>query len=232
MDNPVDKVDNSAKRHIFSHSGAVVGLFARQPVPGQVKTRLTPPLTAEQACRLYQSALLETVAQLRACGMTLVICYDGALDWFRDAFPGVPLLRQVGDDLGARMRHAVEALFEGGAGPVLLAGSDSPDLPAALLEEVLVQLRFRDAAVVPCRDGGYALVGLRKPVTALFEEVPWSTSRVMAATRRRARRLGLSLHETAVWHDLDELDDLRRLVVRSPQSLTARHILRELHELL
>jgi rSAM/selenodomain-associated transferase 1 len=228
----VDKVDNSANSHIFSQTGPVIGLFAKQPVPGQVKTRLTPPLSAEQACQLYLAALRETVAQLRNTAVQLIICYAGQREWFRAAFPGLPLLAQVGDGLGARMSHAVQALFVAGAGPVLLAGSDSPDLPVSLLEEVLAKLPKTDIAVIPCHDGGYALIGMRQPTTELFNGIPWSSARVLAVTRQRCRQLGLRLYETAAWHDLDELEDLRRLVIRSPCSETAGHIVRELGELL
>ena len=232
VDNSVEKVDNSANSHIFSQSGPVIGLFAKQPVPGQVKTRLSPPLSAEQACLLYQIALQETAAQFLSAGIPLVICYTGSRDWFSETFPGLPLLAQVGDDLGERMSNAVQALFAVGAGPVLLAGSDSPDLPMALINQVVTQLQATDVATVPCRDGGYAIVGMRRPKTELFEGIPWSTSRVLAATRHRCRLLGLTYHETECWDDLDELADLRQLVARSPESQTARHIITALSELL
>ena len=232
MDNPVNKVDNSANSHIINHSGPVIGLFAKQPLPGQVKTRLTPPLSADQACLLYRVALQESVAQLISTGVALVLCYAGRRDWFSAAFPGLPLLAQIGDDLGVRMSGAVQKLFAAGGGPVLLAGSDSPDLPLALVEQALAQLQETDVVTVPCHDGGYALVGMRRPITELFDGVPWSTSRVLEATRQRCRELGLSYHETACWDDLDELADLRRLVSRSPESQTARHIVSDLSELL
>jgi len=232
VDNPVDKVDNSANSCIFSHSGPVIGLFAKQPVPGQVKTRLTPPLTADQASRLYLEALRESVSRLLAAGLPLVICYAGQRDWFRAEFPGLPLLPQVGTDLGRRMEHTVRALFAAGAGPVLLAGSDCPDLPLPLLKQALKQLHDNDAAVIPCRDGGYVLVGMRRPTTELFADIPWSSSRVLEVTRQRSRQLGLTLYETESWHDLDELADLQRLVTRSPDTQTARHIVKELEALL
>jgi len=228
----VDKVDNSAVSHIFNQSGPVIGLFAKQPVPGQVKTRLTPPLTAEQASRLYLEALRESVSQLLATELPLVICYAGQRDWFSAEFPGQPLLPQVGSDLGSRMEHAVRALFASGAGPVLLAGSDCPDLPLPFLKQVLKQLQENDAAVIPCRDGGYVLVGMRRPTTELFTDIPWSSSRVLEVTRQRSRQLGLTLYETESWHDLDELADLQRLVIRSPETLTARHVIKELEALL
>lgn len=232
VDNSVGKVDNSANSHIFSHSGPVIGLFAKEPVPGQVKTRLMPALSADQACLLYLVALQETVTRFLSAGLPLVICYAGRREWFSKTFPGVQLLAQTGDNLGLRMSNVVQALFVVGASPVLLAGSDSPDLPVPLVEQVLLQLQKKDVVTVPCQDGGYAIVGLRQPTTELFDEIPWSTSRVLEATRQRSQLLGLTYYQTAYWDDLDELADLKRLVTRSPESQTARHVVSELNELL
>lgn len=232
VDNPVDKVDNSSNKRKFNHPEPVVGLFARQPVPGQVKTRLTPPLSADRACRLYHVSLQETVQRLLATGIPLAICYAGRHDWFCEAFPGVPLFAQAGADLGERMGNAVQALFAAGAGPVLLAGTDSPDLPIPLLYQILLQLKNTDVAFVPCQDGGYAVVGMRRPTTQLFAGIPWSTSGVMVASRQRCQQLGLSYYESESWYDLDEPADLQQLVMRSPESQTARHLVSVLSELL
>ena len=230
MDNPVDKVDNSLNSNIFNHSGPVVGLFAKEPVAGLVKTRLSPALTAEQACWLYQTSLCETVKRLLAADLSLVLCYDGRRAWFAEAFPGLPLLAQVGDSLGDRMSNAVQELFRHLDGPVLLAGSDSPDLPIGLVDQVLHALWETDVVTIPCRDGGYVVVGLRRSTTELFTGIPWSTSGVLQATRQACLRLGLSYVETEEWYDLDEIEDLRQLVKRSPETATARHLLAELQE--
>jgi rSAM/selenodomain-associated transferase 1 len=232
VDNSVDKVDKSANSYIFSHSGPIIGLFAKEPIPGQVKTRLTPPLSPNQACLLYRIALQEMVEQFLVAGLPLAICYAGRREWFSEAFPALPLFEQVGDGLGVRLSNAVQALFAAGAGPVLLAGSDSPDLPMPLVDEALAQLQTTDVVTVPCRDGGYAIVGLRRPTTELFAEIPWSTPQVLEATRQRSQLLGLTYHETEPWHDLDEFADLQQLVARSPESQTARHVVAELSELL
>ena len=232
VDNSVDKVDNSANRRFFSHSGAIIGLFAKEPVPGRVKTRLTPQLTPEQACRLYTRALQETVAMLQSTGAALVLCYAGERAWFEQNYPGLPLLAQQGENLGMRMANAVGELFDAGGGPVLLSGSDNPDLPVTFVRQVVARLQDVDVATVPCRDGGYAVVGLRRPTTEVFAEIPWSTEQVLSATRRRCQELGLTYFETEAWSDLDELDDLRLLVKRSPHSTTAQYVVRELGELL
>jgi rSAM/selenodomain-associated transferase 1 len=230
VDNPVEKVDNSLNSNIFDHSGPIIGLFAREPVAGRVKTRLSPALTAEQACWLYQTALYETVNRLLAADLPLMLCYDGRREWFAEAFPGQPLLAQVGDSLGHRMSNAVQELFRHCEGPVLLAGSDSPDLPISLLEQVLQSLQEKDVATIPSCDGGYVVVGLQRPSTELFAGIPWSTSGVLQATRQACQRLDLSYIETDEWYDLDEIDDLRQLVTRSPETATARYLLAELQE--
>ncbi len=114
------------------------------------------------------------------------------------------------------MSNAVHELFAASGGPVLLAGSDSPDLPLRLVEEAIDHLQRSDVVIVPCRDGGYAIIGLRQPTTELFIDIPWSTPAVLEATRRRCRELGLSYHETAGWDDLDDMADLQRLVAAIP----------------
>lgn len=227
MDNPVEKVDNSLNSHLFDQSAAVLGLFAKEPVAGQVKTRLSPALTAEQACHLYRISLCETVKRLLSLQRPLVICYAGQRKWFRDNFPDLPLLAQKGDDLGERMGNATQELFQLHDGPVLLTGSDSPDLPINLVDQVLQTLRGTDVATIPCHDGGYVAIGLRRPSKELFVGIPWSSSGVLQATRQACLRLGLSYHETDAWYDLDEIDDLRQLVIRSPDTATARHLLAE-----
>ncbi len=226
----MEKVDNSLNSNIFNHSGPVIGLFAKEPVAGRVKTRLSPALTAEQACCLYQTSLCETVNRLLAANLPLVLCYDGRREWFAETFPGLPLLVQVGDGLGDRMGHAVQELFRHCDGPVLLAGSDSPDLPLNRVDQVLQSLQENDVATIPCRDGGYVVVGLRQPTTELFAGIPWSTSGVLQATRQACQSLGLSYVETEEWYDLDEIDDLRQLLIRSPETATALHLLAELQE--
>ena len=232
VDNPVGKVDNSAKSNIFSHSGPVIGLFAKQPIAGQVKTRLTPPLTDQQACQLYAVALRETLERLLDAGFPLVLCYAGERSWFAEKFPDVPLLEQHGDGLAARMANAVDELLMNGAGAVLLCGSDSPDLLIGLAAEALALLQNADVVTVPCSDGGYAMIGVRQASAGLFSGVPWSTADVQQAFRQRSRELGFSYRETSGWHDLDDVDDLRKLVRRSPESQTGRYVVAQLGELL
>ena len=111
MENPVDKVDKSRKRRELSLHGPVLGLFAKQPRAGQVKTRLIAPLTAIEARELYHAALAESVTGFASSPATVVICGAGRSRWFARTFPDVPFLAQGRGDLGARLRRAVAALF-------------------------------------------------------------------------------------------------------------------------
>ena len=228
----MDKVDNSAKSNLFSHSGPVIGLFAKQPLAGQVKTRLTPPLTEQQACQLYSIALRETIERFLDAGLPLVLCYAGERHWFAENFPGVALVEQHGDGLAARMANAVDELFQYGAKAVLLCGSDSPDLPVGLAVEAFELLQHVDIVTVPCCDGGYVMIGARQAKTGVFFDIPWSTEEVQQTFRERSKALGLTYQETSAWHDLDEIEDLRQLIKRSPESKAGRYVAKQLAQLL
>ena len=215
MENPVDKVDNFPLGQSLPNRGPVIGIFAKQPVAGRVKTRLTPPLRPEEACALYRTALQETVARFSCGPAAPVLCCAGRRSWFACTFPGVPLLPQGRGNLGARLVRATAALFAAGGGPVAVAGADSPDLPLSLISAAFAALSDAEAAVIPCQDGGYALLALRRPAPALFAGIPWSTAEVLAATQQRATELGLRLATIGAWDDVDDLPSLHRLLARS-----------------
>jgi glycosyltransferase A (GT-A) superfamily protein (DUF2064 family) len=180
-------------------------------------------LSPGQARALYRIALQETVIRLASVPAGLVLCCAGRQAWFRRFFPHLPRLPQGGGALGARLARATSALFTAGGGPVAVTGSDSPDLPLALVDAAFAALESADVAAVACRDGGYALLALRRPSPGLFVGIPWSTGGVLAATRQRATENGLQLVTVGDWDDLDDLAALSRLVSRSPGCMTAHH---------
>jgi rSAM/selenodomain-associated transferase 1 len=228
----VDKVDNLPNRQRLELNGPVLGLFAKQPRAGQVKTRLVPPLTPKEARELYRVALQESVSAFAGAPAALVLCCSGRRRWFSRAFPGVPLCPQGRGDLGIRLTRVTTALFAAGATPVAVAGSDSPDLPPALIEAAFAALDSAEVAAIPSRDGGYALLALRRPVPELFTAIPWSTAGVLACTRDRATALGLRFKTVGGWDDLDDLPALQRLLQRSPGCATARHAFAHLGRIL
>jgi rSAM/selenodomain-associated transferase 1 len=224
VENPVDNVDNQPKSRALYGRGPVLGIFAKQPLAGRVKTRLIPPLTPGEARELYRTALQETVVSLATVPASLVLCCAGRRSWFARAFPGVPLLSQGRGDLGARLKRVTTALFAAGGEVVAVVGSDSPDLPPVLVKEAFAALKRVDVAAIAAEDGGYALLALRRPVPGLFVDIPWSSAGVLAATEARAAALGLRMAMVGRWDDLDDLASLRRLLVRSPHCATAHHV--------
>jgi rSAM/selenodomain-associated transferase 1 len=196
-----------------------VAVFARAPVAGAAKTRLIPMLGAEGAASLHGALLSRTlgvVSRARAEGheigeVTLCCAPDTSHPVFtacREEF-GIALLSQAEGDLGRRMR----ATFEAGPLPLLLIGSDCPVLTPELLRECAAEvLGGRDAVFLPAEDGGYGLVGLSRPAPRIFENIAWSTARVMEETRQRLREAGLAWSEPATIWDVDRPADVERLI--------------------
>jgi rSAM/selenodomain-associated transferase 1 len=132
---------------------------------------------------------------------------DATLGFARDA--GVDVREQRGADLGARMAHAFEATLDGRR-PMLLIGTDCPAQTVDDLHAALRALDDADAVLQPAEDGGYVLIGMKRPLPVLFEEIDWGTASVLASTRRRAATHGIALAEIAECWDLDRSDDLDR----------------------
>jgi uncharacterized protein len=190
-----------------------VAVLAKAPVAGFAKTRLVPALGTEGAARLQERLIARAVATACAATVgpvTLWATPDENHAVFRSLakHSDIALRRQCDGDLGARMLAAVAAAD----GPALVIGTDCPALTAEHLRLAAVVLRSgTDAVVLPAEDGGYVLIGLRRPQPALFADMRWSTPQVMEETRRRLRSLGLSWQEPATLWDLDVPEDLVRL---------------------
>jgi len=197
-------------------------IFAKEPRPGQVKTRLTPPLSPENAARLYRCFLediLEEMARLPGLSLALAYTPDTALNFFKELTPaGVILFPQEGPGLGERLVHAFDRGFAANLGTVLVRNSDSPDLPG---ESMLAAARALDSGQAdlvlgPSPDGGYYLVGLNAPRPELFREMNWSTPGVLPETLARAANLSLTVHLLPAWPDIDTLGDLQTFIQRPP----------------
>ncbi|MDJ0786828.1 MAG: TIGR04282 family arsenosugar biosynthesis glycosyltransferase [Myxococcota bacterium] len=195
--------------------GAALVVFAKEPVPGQVKTRLSPPLTPEQAAALYAEMLadvLDTSARwARAHSLSPFLSLHPGEAAGRVPHPETFRIEpQVGVGLAERMENAAAARFAEGYGPVLLRGSDSPALGEATLEAALHALTRHDVVLCPDRDGGYNLVGLSRPTPGLFDH-PMSTGSVLADTIANARRAGRTHQVLEPGFDIDTIEDLERL---------------------
>ena len=200
---------------------AVVLVFARAPLPGRAKTRLVPALGAWGAARL-QARL--TARTLQVAGAFPVQLHGTSRHgYFRSL--RVPFLAQRGDDLGARMHHAVvRALRRHRA--AIVVGTDCPVLGARDLKRAAALLRGHDAVLAPAEDGGYALIGLRKPCAALFSGIPWGTEKVYEETVKKLNDAGLRWKALRTVWDLDRPEDLERLRSRRFSSGSRRAVRR------
>lgn len=204
-------------------SEGVLVVFAKAPQGGRVKTRLCPPLEPEEAADLYACMLddvLETsarVARLLALEAILTVDPPEACEAMACRAPSAfQVVRQCGADLSARMTHAVAQCAAGGARRILLRGSDSPALPATTLEAAMRALEGADLVACPDPDGGYSVIGLRRPVPGLFDHA-MSHAHVLEQTLERARAAGLSHALLEPCFDLDTAEDLVRLAARRAQ---------------
>jgi rSAM/selenodomain-associated transferase 1 len=189
-------------------------IVAKQPIPGWVKTRLFPKLSPEAAADLYRCFLQDRIQEVKSFkGVDRAIAYtpEDAKETFASlASDGFELFAQQGKHLGERLNNIFLEKLPQGYKAVSIVDSDSPDLPKSLINESFELLLSRQADIVlgPCYDGGYYLVGMRKPHPELFRNIPWSTENVLSVTLEKARKMGLNVKLLSVWNDLDTFEDL------------------------
>ena len=192
-----------------------VVIIAKAPVPGFAKTRLIPALGAAGAAALARRMLDHVLGEALAADVGSVeLCVTpepGDAGWRRFTVPrGVDWSAQGDGDLGRRMARAAERSLARGE-PVLLIGSDCPQLDATTLRAAAALLDGHDACLAPTHDGGYVLLGLRRPCPAVFEDLPWSTAQVRELTLQRLQAAGLSVALLPTLRDIDEPADLQYL---------------------
>ncbi len=218
----------ASRLHLQRAESALV-IFAKAPVPGQVKTRLCPPLTPDEAATLHGSFVLDTLERTK----TAVTKFHLPMDRFLACAPaaahvffkimeerhGVQLMDQVGDNLGVRMAQVFSTIFSRGYKQVLIVGTDVPTLPLTHYQQALSLLTEHDLVLGPAQDGGYYLIGLTRPQPDLFRNMPWSTERVLSLTRQKADALGLKTALLSTWRDIDTIDDLRALIDECRQDM-------------
>ncbi|MDD5410433.1 MAG: TIGR04282 family arsenosugar biosynthesis glycosyltransferase [Methylobacter sp.] len=199
----------------YKYPDAVLMIFCKAPIPGQVKTRLIPELTAEQAAELHIELSIKTLqraVQSNLCPVQLWCTPTTGHDFFTASKTAYPLVlkQQQGADLGDRMHRAFcSALAD--YSHALLMGCDCPSLTERDLEETLTVLNQENEVVLaPAEDGGYVLIGLNQPHPELFDNMPWGTARVLAQTRDRIEHYKLRHHELSKQWDLDTPEDLIR----------------------
>lgn len=195
------------------NSGTVLGLFARAPRLGEVKTRLAAEIGPAAALAAYRDMLVRSLARFADVAERRVVVFTpaDADDEFAALAPQWERLAQCEGELGARLRAFFAGAFAAGADRVVCLGVDSPSLPADFIRHALNGLSRDDVALGPTQDGGYYLVGLSRFTDAPFDRIDWGGPRVFEQTMRRCRDAGLSITRSPEWYDVDTAADLRRL---------------------
>jgi len=197
----------------MQHNSNALIVVAKRPTPGKTKTRLSPPLTPELASALYESFLFDTLDQMRQVADSHhVIAYLDEPDYFKRLAPDFELTPQEGDDLGERLDHALTSYLSRGYQHAVIMDSDSPTLPADYLSQAFhVLSEGADVVLGPCDDGGYYLIGIKRPAPRLLREVHMSTPTVATETIALAKDEGLNLISLPTWYDVDDAASLYRL---------------------
>jgi rSAM/selenodomain-associated transferase 1 len=186
-------------------------VVAKQPTPGQTKTRLCPPLTHAQAAELYTCFLSDTLDMMRR--VTNVVCLIGYLPenaqaYFRQLAPDMNLILQHGNSLGERLDSLLRATLNNGYQQAVIMDSDSPTLPVNYINKAFEQLASADVVFGPTHDGGYYLIGAKQPQPKLVRQVQMSTPHVLSDTVKLAEAIGLTFSLLPVWYDVDNISDL------------------------
>jgi uncharacterized protein len=196
-----------------------VGIFCKTPAAGLSKTRLSPPLRAEECAALSACFIRDLAATVRTLTLDgdvagyAVYTPAGSEKTLRGLIPDhFGLLLQCEGDLGARLLRATADLLSLGHAGAILLNADSPTLPGAILRAAVDAVRGNDAVVLsPAADGGYTLIGLAKAHAHVFAGIPWSTDAVHRLTVARAREIGLPVIDLPGWYDVDDAQTLRLL---------------------
>jgi uncharacterized protein len=241
---PVRILDSTVPTHI-ARCTCALAVMTKAPQAGQVKTRLVPPLTPNEAAELNKCFLRDTAAAISnatanndACGIA-VYTPVGAEPTYTGVLPAdFSLLPQRGDKFGERLFHAAADLFKCGFESVCLIDSDSPTIPAENFSQAVKLLQRPGDRIVlgPCDDGGYYLIGLKESHKELFERIDWSTERVLNQTMQRAVNIGIDVKLLQTGYDVDDAASLRRLcnelLASSSNDSVAPHTRKFLSELI
>jgi rSAM/selenodomain-associated transferase 1 len=212
----------SARRNPAVTDKCAMGIMIKAPQAGFSKTRLSPPLSLEEAASISRCFLKDTTAAIDALsqedpfvsGVAIYTPVGSEAD-FAELLPrSFKMIAQRDGGFGTRLLGAAEDLFSVGFSAVCLIDSDSPTLPFHCLRDVSTFLKEpKDRMVIgPCWDGGYYLLGLRHAHTRLFEDINWNTDRVYGETVERSKEINLPAIILPAWYDVDDQLSLNRLL--------------------
>ena len=186
-------------------------LFARDPILGKVKTRLSSFLEEDVILKLYTCFLQETlynIRQVENVDRFVGVAPSNESGFFTGTLGSdIRIFVQEGENLGDKMRGAIQDRFVEGYERVVIIGSDSPSLPVAYICRAMGS--DKDMVLGPSTDGGYCLIGMRRKVVEVFKDVTWGTETVLQETCEHLVQNGASLELLPVWYDVDTPEDLK-----------------------
>jgi rSAM/selenodomain-associated transferase 1 len=201
----------------FQRTPNALVILTKAPQPGESKTRLVPPLSYAEAADLARALLLDQLQNIATFdGARLFIAFtpETAAGFFEGFIAqGFTCFAQRGQSLGECMSHAFEHLFASGFENIILIGSDLPTLPVKIFQQAYAELEKSAVDVVlgPSADGGYYLIGMNRMITAIFDDIGWSSADVLCQTIQKLDDLGLKHELLSEWYDIDTAKDLERL---------------------
>ncbi len=191
-----------------------LAIFAKEPVPGRVKTRLASVISPAAAAEIARAFLLDGLDRFEQLPVRRVVVFDPpeAVAYFQSLAAGrYELQPQSSGDLGARLQNLFEQEFAGGAVAIVAIGIDSPTLPTSLVMQAFEELTRADVVLGPATDGGYYLLGCSRWLPEIFAEISWSTADVFRQTVDRVQAGHARLALLPPWYDVDTVDDWRFL---------------------
>ena len=190
-------------------------IMAKAPSAGNVKTRLQPFLSAEQCAALSEAFLKDALSKAKSIGENIILAYSppDETDALKKLLPSQSIfVEQTGRDLGERMFNAFEFAFAEKSDSVVMIGTDSPTFSADFIEQAFGFLETNsDAVLGKTEDGGFYLIGLRKPRKEIFENVAWSSPQTFGQIYENIQKSKLHLREISGWYDVDEPQDFEKL---------------------
>lgn len=188
-----------------------LGVFFRTPEMGRCKSRLARALGEEKAFDIYKAMLSATFDNLgNLGGIDVFGFYDGLKPVHLPINPILEFFPQKGETLGDRMYYALKQMLDSRYCKAALVGADIPDLPAQYIQDAFNYLDRNDLVLGPAEDGGYYLIGMKRPLALLFEGMQWGNDQVFGETVHRAVNHNISYALLPQWYDIDDIEGLGR----------------------
>ncbi len=185
-------------------------IFVKNPIPGKVKSRLASSIGVAGALSVYKKLLSKTKQTVLKLEIPRRICYSDFID-YNDQWPNHIFQKrlQEGQDLGARMHHAIQEAWQEDCGKICLIGSDIYELSAEIIHDAFELLDNADVVIGPSVDGGYYLIGMKIPIKEVLENKNWGTSSVLQETIDELKKMGKTYALLTPLNDIDELEDIK-----------------------